>query len=233
MDNEIVIKIKKLLALSKSSNEYESRNAILMAQKLLMKYKLTLKEVEEFQDNNFEIREQRTGIKIRISKWKNALGNVVANNFGCYMFVRSGRTHEICFYGKDEDVLICKIIMEYAIKCINSNGDKLIKKLKQDKRRKYFKGIKDDYALGFVHGLKERFEEQIKSNKEWGLVIAKDPIVIDSYKEFSASFSTINLNPKFNKNMKVYNNGVEDGRKFDISNKIENEGVAEDCNYIT
>lgn len=139
------------------------------------------------------------------------------------MFYRGTRTNEICFYGKEEDVMICKIMLEYAVKSINLNGDKLIKKLKQDKRRKYFSGIKSDYALGFVRGLNERFQEQIKSNTDWAIVLVKDKIVIDSYNEFSSEFTTVQTNIGFSKHLFAYQLGKVDGKNFDISNKIENE----------
>ncbi|AWI03556.1 DUF7168 domain-containing protein [Clostridium drakei] len=99
----------------------------------------------------------------------------------------------------------CNIILKYAIKCINSNGDKLIKKLKQDRRRKYFKGIKNDYALGFVKGLDERFTKQVKSNKGWALVLVKDQIVIDKYKEFSNDFTKVHTDIDYNKHLFAFN----------------------------
>jgi cysteinyl-tRNA synthetase len=48
MDEKIISKIKKLLALSKSENEHESQNAMLKVQEMLMKHKLELKDVEEY-----------------------------------------------------------------------------------------------------------------------------------------------------------------------------------------
>lgn len=222
MDN-IILKIQKLLALSKSSNDNEAQNAMMMAQRLLIKYKLSMKDIEQYENQDIKVDENRTEIKFRGRNWKSNLSQVIADNFGCYLFYRTGRTHEICFYGKEEDVIICNIMLQYAIKCINSNGDKLIKKLKQDRRRKHFEGIKSDYALGFVKGLDERFKEQIKSNKEWGLVILKEQIVIDKYTEFSSNFRTIQTGVSFNKSLLAFKIGREDGKKFDISNKIENE----------
>lgn len=46
MNEKIVLKIKKLLALSKSENQHESQNAMLKVQEMLMKHKLSLKDVE-------------------------------------------------------------------------------------------------------------------------------------------------------------------------------------------
>lgn len=220
---EIIYRIQKLLALSKSANENEAQNSIMMAQRLLIKYKLSIQDVEQYKKEFIKVNENRTGIKFRGSNWKSNLSRVIADNFSCYLFYRTNRTHEICFYGKEEDVIICNIMLEYAIKAINSNGDKLIKKLKQDKRRKHFNGIKDDYALGFVKGLDERFKEQLKSNKEWALVLVKDQVVVVGYKELSKDFTSIQTNIDFNKHLFAFKLGKEDGKNFDISNKIENE----------
>lgn len=232
MNEDMLHKIKKLLALSKSTNEYEAQNAMIMAQRLLIKHKLSLREVEAYEGNSSNVNEESTGIKFRGSSWKSNLANVIANNFGTYLFYRTVRTHEICFYGKEEDITICKIVLEYAIKCINSNGDNLIKKLKMDRRRKKFKGIKDDYALGFVVGLDNRFKEQIKSNHEWGLILQKDEVVTSKYKEFSNGFGTVSVSKEFDKNIFAYNKGKEDGKQFDISNKIEQEGDEIDLLYV-
>ena len=220
---DIIFKIKKLLVLSKSCNENEAQSAMMMAQRLLIKYKLTIKEIEKYKDTCVNVDENRTCIKFRGANWKSNLSRVIADNFGCYLFYRSGRSHEICFYGKEEDIVICNIILEYAIKSINSNGDKLIKKLKNDRRRKYFKGIKNDYALGFIYGLDERFKEQLKSNKEWALVLVKDQIVVNKYEEFSNDFKAIHTNIDYDKNLFAFKLGKEDGKRFDISNKIEKE----------
>ena len=55
MDENIILKIKKLLALSKSSNQNEAQNAMLKAQKLLIKYKLSLQEIESYSIEKIKI----------------------------------------------------------------------------------------------------------------------------------------------------------------------------------
>jgi len=228
-EREVIIKIQKLLALSKSSNQNEAQNAMLKAQKLLIKYKLSLQEVERYSKENIKIKDFKTEQKFRGKSWKSNLARVIADNFGCFLYYNTGnyKVHRVCFYGKQEDVIIANIMFEYAVKWINLEGNKLVKRMKQDKRRKHFDGIKNDYAIGFIYGLRERFEFQIKENKEWGLVIQKDKIVVDSYNKFSSEFGKISVNEKFNRHIKAYKKGKEDGKKFDISDKIENEGEEE------
>ena len=229
MNENIILKIKKLLALGKSSNENEAQNAMIKAQKLLIKYKLSIKEVEDYSTEKIKIEDFKTSQKFRGKSWKSNLATVIANNFSCYLYYRTGnyKVHTVCFYGKEEDVMICNIMFEYAVKWINLEGNKLVKIMKQDKRRKHFDGIKNDYALGFIAGLEERFKSQIKENEAWGLVLQKDQVVIDSYNEFSSGFGKISVNEKFNRHYQAYKQGEYDGKKFDVSDKIENEGEEE------
>lgn len=226
---DIILKIQKLLALSKSSNENEAQNAMLKAQKLLIKYKLSMQDIENYSSEKINIEEFKTEQRFRGKSWKGNLASIIANNFGCFLYYKTGnrKVHTVCFYGKEEDVIIANIMFEYAVKWINLEGNKLVKRIKQDKRRKYFDGIKNDYALGFISGLEERFRSQIKENEEWGLVLQKDQVVIDSFNEFSSGFGTISVNEKFNRHRIAYEKGVKDGKKFDISDKIENEGEEE------
>lgn len=80
---DIIIKIQGLLALSKSSNENEAQNAMVVAQRLLIKHKLSIKDVEQYKDENIKINENRTGVKFRGLNWKSNLARVIADNFGC------------------------------------------------------------------------------------------------------------------------------------------------------
>lgn len=226
---DIILKIQKLLAVSKSPNGNEAQNALLKAQKLIAKYKLSQTEVEQYLKINVKIEDYRTEEKFRGKSWKSNLAAVIADNFGCYLYYNSNKSkvRTICFYGKEEDTIICNIMFSYAVKCINKDGDKLVKKMKQDRRRKHFDGIKNDYALGFIEGLRERFKHQVEANQEWGLVLQKEQIVIDSYKKFSNGFGEINPRENFNRHINAYKKGELDGKKFDISDKIENDGIEE------
>lgn len=215
MENNIIIKIKKLLALSESSNEYEAKVAMLKAQELLAKHKLSLKEIEEHEDIN--VMEGKTNITFRQGKWKGKLADLIAENFGCYHYYRTNRTHTIIFMGKDEDVTVCKMVLEYAVDSINS----VVNRLRYQYRKEGYstKGLENDYALGFIEGLEYAFEEQKQENQEWGLVLARDKEVVEAYekKEFIGS---INTNTNFQGFNEAYFKGVEDGEKFSISDKI-------------
>ena len=188
---------------------------MLKAQELLAKHKLSLKEIEEHEDIN--VMEGKTNITFRQGKWKGKLADLIAENFGCYHYYRTNRTHTIIFMGKDEDVTVCKMVLEYAVDSINS----VVNRLRYQYRKEGYstKGLENDYALGFIEGLEYAFEEQKQENQEWGLVLARDKEVVEAYekKEFIGS---INTNTNFQGFNEAYFKGVEDGEKFSISDKI-------------
>lgn len=221
MDNKIIEKIQKLLALSKSSNEHEAQVSMLKAQELLVKHKISLKEIEEHKDIN--VIRNKTNVTFTKAKWKGRLANIIADNFGCYSFFNTNRTHTIVFIGKDEDVTVCTIMLDYAIDCINS----VVKKLRYEYSKEGYstKGLESDYALGFIDGLSTMFEKQKQENQEWGLVLVKDKEVVEAYNNIDFT-RTVNTNTKFKGFNDVYRQGIEDGENFSISDRIvgaENE----------
>ena len=217
MDNKIIDKIRKLLALSKSNNVHEAELSMLKAQELLVKYKLSLKEVKEIKIINSAIKENISKITFTKAKWKAELAQLIADNFGCYLYLKTKRTNTITFLGREEDVEVCNIVFEYAIDCIYS----VVKRLKYQYLRdcNSTKGLENDYAIGFIAGLHIKFEEQKKANQEWGLVLVKDKELVEAYESIKFK-STIYTDTEFHGHSEAYEKGHEDGKNFCISDKI-------------
>ncbi|SFR07108.1 DUF2786 domain-containing protein [Desulfoscipio geothermicus] len=217
MDTKLIEKIQKLLALSESSNRHEAELAMLKAQELLAKNKLSLKEVKEFKTFSSAIKENITKVTFTKAKWKAKLAKLIADNFGCYHYFKTRRTNTITFFGREEDITVCNIVLEYAVDCINS----AVKRLRYQYMREgcSTRGLENDYALGFIDGLHEKFEEQKKRNQEWGLVLVKDKEVVDAYSQIKFK-GTVKTNTYYQGYSEAYEKGYEDGEKFSISDKI-------------
>ena len=87
----IVEKVQKLLALSHSPNEHEAKTAMLKAQELMLKHKVTMKDVE--QDVKKDIVITTTHQKFKNTKWKAILAKVISDNFMCEsVSQQNGRT---------------------------------------------------------------------------------------------------------------------------------------------
>jgi hypothetical protein len=135
INTTIIFRIKKLLALR------------VKAQGLLEKHKLLLREVEECNDLKINVIENKTNITFTKAKWNGRLAYGIAENLGCYSFFRTNRTHAIIFMGRDEDVTVCTIALEYAVDCINS----IVKKLR-------YEYSKIDYKISILpHTIKDDF----------------------------------------------------------------------------
>jgi hypothetical protein len=218
MDTRVIEKVKKLLALSESSNENEAKLAMLKVQEIVVKYKISMKEVENYKIYNTKVLNKKTKISFKSAKWKGLLGSLIADNFGCYCYYNTNKTHIITFLGREEDITVCNIVLEYAIDCILSETNRIRYRYRKDGYST--KGIVSDYALGFISGLNDKFEEQKRDNQEWGLVLQKDSEVIERYENIKFK-GYINLNQKFEGNSDIMQQGVEDGKKFSISDKVE------------
>ncbi|MBU5438929.1 DUF2786 domain-containing protein [Tissierella sp. MSJ-40] len=217
MEN-IILKIKKLLSLGESNNKNEAEVALLKAQELLVKHKLSLKEIEENETENLKVIKKKTNVTFRTGKWKGILAGLIADNFNCYCYYNTRYSHRIVFLGKEEDVSICELLLTYAIDTIESTCKRLA--YKYSKNGYSVKGLTNDYALGFIDGLYKQFERQKRENQEWGIMLVKD-------KEVQEEYDNINFDRVINSDIKVqgfselYVEGLEDGENFKINNRVE------------
>lgn len=226
MQENIIIKIKKLLTLSESSNENEAKVAMLKAQELLVKHKLTMKDINNLEVEDIKITKGISKVSFTKAKWKGQLARVIADNFSCYLYFTSYYSNTCVFYGKEEDVNVCNIVLDYAMDCINTNVKKF--KYQYKKEGKSTAGLETDYGLGFTNGLRESFKRQKENNQEWALMLQIDPRVEEAYEQLRNGFKKkkgISLASSYNGHIEAYNHALEEGKKFSITDKISNEGT--------
>lgn len=211
-------KIKKLLALSESSNEHEAKAALLKAKQLMMEHKITESDLVDKKELGVKKVESTITYSSRRDPWIDRLAGVLAENYLC-RFVESrnwGRqTKNVQFWGLEEDVEICLKVFEYAVDCIRSQC-KRIKKENFAYSAQSRSILCNGYAMGFILGLKEAFKEQAESIKsEWGLVPMMSEEVVHS---------TDDLKKVRSNNIKasgIYKlSGYADGKNFDMGNRV-------------
>lgn len=213
--NELVERIRKLLSLAESDNENEATQAMAKAQELMAKHNIELKEVE---NKMSEVIEKATG-EYTMKKWVFTLASVIAENFRCECFFRGWRTRKTVFIGFEEDVEIASLLYNATVNFIEKSSNKQYRKFK--KLGMNTQGVKQSYAMGFIKGLNRKFEEQKSQNQEWGLVLKTPKDVKESFnkKKFDGE---INLGVTIS-NIDAMVNGIEDGRNFELHEKIESE----------
>jgi hypothetical protein len=144
-DNLETIKrrIKKLLALSKSPNEYEAMAALNKAQEIMKEYRLTEAECVY----------ERHSVKAtkRLSKWRSVLANTVSWLY-CSETFRNAKDGLIIFYGDSFDAYMAGEMYRYLSKTIERMTKQNIRKTAKVKYR-------ESYKLGIACGLAERMRE--------------------------------------------------------------------------
>lgn len=174
--NQILDRISKALRLGKdNNNEHEAQAAILAAQRLMAKYKISEEEINDFlnenekQEQDNTVTEENADNETNNDKWKRRLMVTIAKNFRCDVYYHGGK---LVIVGAKEDILISKRVYLYAKQAILNSFKTFFKNnyetylINNSMRNKY----KREYAFGFIKGLSEKFEEQ-KANSELSLVV--------------------------------------------------------------
>lgn len=207
---DIVEKIKKLLALAdenKNNSDEEAKSAMLMAQKLMAKYDISVEEVEgqEEPEYSHEMCEHKWDYAYRVP-----LAQVLSKNFRC-MNYRCGK--KIVFMGHPSDAKICKATFEFAYSFIQKRGNQIYNK--RYSMGYNTKGVFNSYANGFISGLKEALDTQCVA-----LAIVTPPDVVSKFEDISKDWKR-----KSSKRLEVndyesWREGHKDGKKFMDKDKL-------------
>jgi hypothetical protein len=208
---EMLEKVKKLLALgdaSKNNSDEEARSAMLMAQKLMAKYDISVEEVEEPQEQQYahEMCEHKWDYAYRVP-----LAHVLAENFRCMLYNHGKR---IVFMGHPSDAKICRATFEFAYQYIQRRGNSIYNK--RYSTGLPTKGVFNSYANGFICGLKEAFDVQCTA-----LAIVTPPDVIEKFNEISEGWKTKKSRRIEATEAEAWREGKKDGKSFMDKKKLE------------
>lgn len=228
MNSRIVEKIKKLLNLSKSSNEHEAANAAARAAALMTEHQISVATLEEPDDPDDTI---GTHIMDNFGKkvvWKGDLAFGVAASFGCKYYWTGGSPTMVGF---KRDVDAVKYIYQYLVREIN----RLAEESWRDYRFAEFESARA-YKTAFRKGasmivrrrLQDARKESIEKEKQNADILKSQAIVKVErrdeeiqkfYKNISSKFGTftpsnkigsldgLNAGKKAGKNIRLTNNG--------------------------
>lgn len=213
-EEKTIVKIKKLLALSKSPNENEAKAAMLKARELLIKHGLTERDLERSRSGDRKWKSSGTEHSVAtggLDKWKQGLHAVIAWAYGCepiYIIQERPahpaepvqpftpkRVKEYAFRGPEEYSKLCSELFCYAAKTVERGiKEKRLSCPEKSMSERY--RIGESYGMGFVQGLREAIGEQSREIG-WGLV----PRLSGPLEEREADTDAA-----------TYRNGVRDGR---------------------
>lgn len=202
MRNESIIKkIKGLLAIADDAkNDEESQSAFLLAQKLMIKHDIQQIEIENSTEKQEIIKGQAVSHK-KLFWWEKRLAGIISKNFKVKFYYHNKildgekRTKtSIIFFGFNNDVKLAKEMYVLAYDAICKYSEKYVKNYYKEvfaiRTKAKTNELKNSYMLGFLNGLKRKFELQIKEmEQEFGLMIITPKEVSRAYNDLAKGFT--------------------------------------------
>ncbi|MBQ6256476.1 MAG: DUF2786 domain-containing protein [Clostridia bacterium] len=171
MNESIVEKIQKLLALAADAEDHEAKAALMKARDLMARYKLSEKDVQQ-KDAPRELHQVFTdqcfsGVK---DNWKADLSRIIAENHCCVAISRHREGSTVCtvgFAGLDDDPYIVQDIFRYAVRHIKREEERqreAINRCLSDQRMRNdtMRVWASSYPPAFARGLRDQYKAQFK-----------------------------------------------------------------------
>lgn len=199
INESIVKKIKGLLAIANDNkNDEESQSAFLLAQKLMLKHKISIAAIEENSDRP-TIEEGQVTAHKKLFWWERKLAIVISENFRVKNYVNTTklsnerqRKSALVFFGYEKDVELAKEMYILAYDALKFYSSRFVDEYYQHRRKRTLKTtlrVKDSYIGGFLEGMDTKFKEQVEQmQQEYGLMLLVPKEVEDTFAEMSKDF---------------------------------------------
>lgn len=176
MDNKLIEKIQKLLALSGSSNQNEAESAMAKAQELMLKHNIDMRSV---QNHDSEYINELSETFKRENPSMKFINDIVQK----YFFIRVVKTNRR--EGKFFNHIGEKQNVQTALHTVNflkATFDKLWKEYKKETNAA--RGSKQSFVYGLYKGLSEKMDQQrMEAEQKYDLVLVDDPKATEKMNE--------------------------------------------------
>lgn len=206
--------VQKALNLAENNpNPEEAQTAMLKAQELMAKYNLTMSDFGGTEERQKNVDDSIVaGLSSQLNWWERHLGRIIAENFRCRNYLSTYKGEKVLrFIGLQEDVELAVQVFDFAVYNINYHSQLYIL-VNKIKGKSLIAQTKNDYILGYLNGLEEKFKEQVNKNG-WGLVLVQDALVVQAVEDLNlrtAKAATFTLGG----NAHARGQGYEEGKKF-------------------
>lgn len=235
-NESIIQKIKGLLAIANDhKNDEECQTAFVMAQKLMMKYEISSSEILDQESSETVSKGQVTAHKT-LFWWERQLANIIADNFRVTWYYNSKtvegeskKKRAIIFLGYENDIALAKemYILAYEVLSfyVSQFVDEYYKVNLLQRERSLTTELKNSYIRGFLNGLNEKFEKQVKEmEQEYGLMVLLPTEVKQAYHEMFEGKNGLSFKLPPIEEVEAYQKGFHDGNKVDYTKTTLDEG---------
>lgn len=225
VNDKILEKIRNLLSLAEDGgNDEESQTALLMAQKLMLKYKIDQQELSE--TGRQEIVIKSLSVYKRIYWWEKVLVRIIAENFRVMFYIQSNRLphqksvqRKLVLMGYPEDVELAYEVYHLAADAMKHYASEHLKQAEDDNSASL---VRKSYYQGFMDGLNDKYERQrqemVNENDQYALVIKTPQDVVDKFKQ-EISGSLPFQQPELSRESAAYTDGYDRGSTISLNNK--------------
>jgi len=157
----VIEKVRKLLALSNSSNQHEAALAAAHAQRLLAEHNLAMSELEVQEEGAGEVALE---VAKTVPKWLSSLFATVANGFDCFPIVTTTPScSRLRFIGVGEDPAVACCTLQFLMKELRRLATTYLRvseathgRLSTAERQR----VRNSYLLGGVQGVRQALAAQ-------------------------------------------------------------------------
>ena len=166
-NDKILDKIRNLLELAEDGNQdEESQTALLMAQKLMLKHKISQHELDAATSLDVIVTRSLSVYKT-LFWWEKILARTIADNFRIMLYVQSTRLphqsktqRKIVYMGYQSDVDLAYHVFQLATNAMKYHAGQHLKFLSQDLTTSQKQSQRRAYYQGFMDGLAAKYERQ-------------------------------------------------------------------------
>lgn len=225
-NEKILDKIRNLLSLAEDGgNDDESQTALLIAQKLMLKYKISQNDINE--GGKQEIIIKSLSVYKRIYWWEKILVKIIAENFRVMFYVQSNRLpyqksvqRKLVLMGYPEDVVLAYEVFHLAGEAMKYFASLNLKNIESNNQD--IVTLRKSYYQGFLDGLDDKFKQQRESmaeeNEKYALMIQTPQAVKDKFKE-EIQGSLAFKKPDLSKSNQAYYDGYDKGSTMELNSK--------------
>ncbi|MBR1951861.1 MAG: DUF2786 domain-containing protein [Lentisphaeria bacterium] len=227
MSENIKEKIKKLLALSKSSNEHEAAQALAFALKIARENNINIDDVK----TENKIAEEDAIYKATFSLWERELFDGIAREFGCRILLGYKNYNamklkrRIIMVGEEQNRAMSIYLANYLHRTVKNLWKHNKARLKMTWALSEYR-IREDYCLGVVLAIVKTAKKMFRQSADYS--DAANALVISKGAAVDRHIAEKNIKPARsstpNYSIGVVWSGMDDGEKVSIHRPLEESG---------
>lgn len=214
---EVLAKVKKLFALSNSSNENEASLAFEKAHKLLKEYNLSINDIQK--DTIYDVKEETVYEAKNDSAWRAIIMSGVAKANYCELLKRFTRNgYKQVLVGKEHNIIVAKEMINYLIATI----ERLSKDYRASDRVSFKNGVSARLYTRLLDTLKQDIEECTS-------LVVQEKAMVDQYMESLGTVEGKEISLKV-RNTSAYALGYNRANDISLNKQVNNN--QSDFGYI-